>query len=204
MRLVYLQEGRPYTAKELVDKINEQLNPSSKEEPAGDSSEVDELIGLLNHDNAVSFARRLKESMDNGLFGEDEKTVVRETKDGFSFQFVGLYDYMDKDENGKERNLVFFFLPKFIGKESPAWTDETRRNAIRDTVLLAIDRRNRELSRLDNQTDETERHKESILELAVRVLRDYLENGVYTVQRRELEHNGQGEIDWDTLDVISD
>ena len=198
MRLVYLQEGRPYTAKELVDKINEQLNPPSKEEPAGDSSEVDGLIGLLNHDNAVSFARRLKESMDNGLFGEDEKTIVKETKDGFSFQFVGLYDYMDKDENGKERNLVFFFLPKFIGKESPAWTDETRRNAIRDTVLLAIDRRNRELSRLDNQTDETERHKESILELAVRVLRDYLENGVYTVQRRELEHNGQGEIDWDT------
>lgn len=70
-------------------------------------------------------------------------------------------------------------------------------NEERNAVLLAIDRYNRELNRLGEQAGETERH-EGLLELAVRVLRDYLENGVYTKQQRELELNGQGEIDWET------
>jgi len=123
-------------------------------------------------------------------------------------------------------NLTFFFMPKFVDfqegtdcsgelpddeeddsatiadsvKIQKSWQDRVGQfasNNERNAVLQAIDRYNRELDLLGNPAEKTERH-ESLLELAVRVLRDYLENGVYTVQRPEQEHNGQGEIDWET------
>lgn len=125
-------------------------------------------------------------------------------------------------------NLTFFFMPKFIdfnaetdysgdvpedGEDDSslvakgptqdairAWknrVDQFASNKERNAVLLAIDRYNKEINRLGEQAEETKWH-EGLLELAVRVLRDYLENGIYTKQQRELEHNGQGEIDWET------
>ena len=198
IRLVYLREETTYDVntfkKDVLAAIGE---PSETESGKTDLAWLDE-----------TFLGRLKKSMDNGLASKDETTVVRKTKDGYSFRYVGLYDYVDEDEKGTERNLTFFFLPKFVGEAAwKDWEEEDRskrgeirkkRDAIRDTVLQAIDRYKSELSQLDNQTEETEQNKESLLELAVRVLRDYLENDVYTVQRRELEHNGQGEIDWET------
>jgi len=66
----------------------------------------------------------------------------------------------------------------------------------RDAVLRAIDRYNKEQVQFTDQVDVCEKKRESVLELAVRFLRDYLENGLYVVRRRELETNGQGEIDW--------
>lgn len=199
MQLFYLREETPYEAKRLVEIINEQMVS-----PVGEiSRQLDASLAEV-----VAFAERLKSSMDTGLRDDDEITVVKNTKDGYSFRFIGLYDYVDEDEKGTERNLTFFFLPKFVGES--AWKDweekdeskrdaiRKNRDAIRDTVLQAIDRRNRELSKSDDQTEETDERRESLLERAVRVLRDYLENGVYTVQRRELEHNGHGEIDWET------
>ena len=195
MQLFYLREETPYKAPRLVEIINEQ-----RVSPVGEITRLDDLQA-----EAVPFVERLKSSMDTGLRDDDEITVVKKTKDGYSFRFIGLYDYVDEKTG---INLTFFFLPKFVGES--AWKDwkekdeskrdaiRKNREAIRDTVLQAIDRRNRELSKSDDQTEETEERKESLLERAVRVLRDYLENGVYTVQRRELEHNGQGEIDWET------
>ena len=195
MQLFYLREETPYKATRLVEIINEQ-----RVSPVGEITRLDDLQA-----EAVPFVERLKSSMDTGLRDDDEITVVKKTKDGYSFRFIGLYDYVDEKTG---INLTFFFLPKFVGES--AWKDwkekdeskrdaiRKNREAIRDTVLQAIDRRNRELSKSDDQTEETEERKESLLERAVRVLRDYLENGVYTVQRRELEHNGQGEIDWET------
>ena len=141
------------------------------------------------------------------------------------YDYVDIGTDQDK---GTGCNLTFFFMPKFIDfnvetdysgdvpdededDSSPVakgaipstlqtWENQVKRfasNKERNAVLLAIDRYNRELNRLGEQSEETKRH-EGLLELAVRVLRDYLENGVYTKQQRELEHNGQGEIDWET------
>lgn len=209
-KLVYLQEETPYSSTKLVVTINKQLEAETELKGHAASPVTapnwDEAALLDATDPAATdFAERLKKSMDTGLRDDDEITVVKKTKDGYSFRFIGLYDYVDEKTG---INLTFFFLPKFVVES--AWKDweekdkakrnaiRKKRNAIRDTVLQAIDRRKRKLSKSDDQTEETEERKESLLERAVRVLRDYLENGVYTVQRRELEHNGQGEIDWET------
>ena len=203
IKLIYLQEETPYTPTDIIAAINNQLKWKAKVgSPAPDPG--DDKSELLEDSKADSLVQRLKKSMDNGLYDEDETTVVKETKNGYSFRFIGLYDYVDAETNV---NLTFFFMPKFVSEK--AWNDwnpdepnpdaiRKKRDTIRDTVLQAIDRRNRELSKSDDQTEETEERRESLLERAVRVLRDYLENGVYTVQRRELEHNGQGEIEWET------
>ena len=195
LKLIYLQEETPYKPTDLIAAISNQLKweaiagfPAS--DPGEDKSE------WVDDSKADSFVQRFKKAMD-GLHDEDETTVVKETKNGYSFRFIGLYDYVDAETSV---NLTFFFMPKFVSEK--AWNDwnadEPNRAIVRDTVLQAIDRRNRELSKSDDQTAETEERRESLLERAVRLLRDYLENGVYTVQRRELEHNGQGEIDWET------
>lgn len=168
-RLIYLQEGRTYGAEELRGCIAGQL-PESGDEPK-----------WLDGD----FFHRLTETMNRG------PKIVVERGEECTFGFIGLYDYVDEKT---EKNLTFFFMPKFcdIGNMSNVSPES------RDTVLLAIDRYFKELEQQDVQGEDTEPHVESLLELAIRVLRDYLENGVYTVRRRELEHNGQGEIDWDT------
>ena len=194
MKLIYLQEETPYKANDLVDKINSQLTSTPEAAIKGEksSSSSSAKSDAIPEEESNAFVLRLKKAMDNGLADTDEKTVVKKTNDGFSFRFIGLFDYVDEDASGTERNLTFFFVPKFVSK------DQLQDPYVRDTVLLAIDCYKRNLSQLGNQAEETEKHKEGLLELAVRVLRDYLENGVYTVQHRELEHNGQGEIDWET------
>lgn len=171
-RLIYLREGRTYGAEELRRCVQGQLSATG------------EYTSWLDGE----FFKRLATSMNNGI------AFVNESNGMFKFGFIGLYDYTDK-ETGK--NLTFFFMPKFcdIGDGKDVAAEK------RDAVLLAIDRYAKEMKLPEVQGDQPEEQDESLLELAVRVLRDYLENGVYTVQRRELEHNGQGEIDWEmTID----
>lgn len=198
MKLIYLKEGRNYSSDDLGECIKHQL---------GDD------VTWLNSD----FLEGLRESINS----EFKKTVVKGTKGNkFVFHYLGLYDYVDR-ETGK--NLTFFFVPKFIdfqegtdceydedhedesektaSADSHLWDAriaQFHENGERNAVLLAIDRYNKEQSSLAEQKEVSEKRRESLLELAVRVLRDYLENGLYTVQRHELEHNGQGEIDWNT------
>ena len=195
MRLIYLREETPYKANVLVNIINGQLTSTPEATIKGEKSSSSSSANsdAIPEEESNAFVLRLKKAMDNGLADTDEKTVVKKTIYGcFSFRFIGLFDYVDKDASGTERNLTFFFVPKFVSE------DQLQDPSVRDTVLLAIDCYKGNLSQLGNQAEETEKHKEGVLELAVRVLRDYLENDVYTVQRRELEHNGQGEINWET------
>ena len=191
MKLIYLQEETPYKATELVQEMYDQLksDPMQEEGNLVPSAFSEGAGGNLDS----SFLDRLKKAMD-GIPKEDCETVVvrkKSDKTGtyFTFKFIGLFDFID-DVSG--RNLTFFFFPKFVKGKLGTGQESTR-----NTVLLAVDRYNRELNRFGEQAEETKRH-EGLLELAVRVLRDYLENGVYTRQQRELEHNGQGEIDWET------
>ena len=205
LKLVYLQEERVYEVATLRKCIEAQLQSESNRNVENDPKPADSVgtdfdVSKLDK----GFFMRMKEAMDR-LPREDRETSVVETGTNdsgptFKFKFIGLYDYVDRPDGrdaGTDTNLTCFFLPKFIAMpEFEKWPVDP--SEIRDTVLQAIDRRNRELSKSDDQTEETEERRESLLERAVRVLRDYLENGVYTVQRRDLEHNGQGEIDWET------
>ena len=210
LKLVYLQEERDYEVETLRNCIEAQLKSESnrnvEKEPNPSGSGGDGFdVSKLDED----FFMRLKRSMDQ-LPKEGRETTVVEMGTGgsgptFKFKFIGLYDYVDRpdcEDMGTETNLTFFFMPKFVAmpefeKGKTDWLN-TPRDDIRDTVLQAIDWRNRGLSKSDDQIEETEERRESLLERAVRLLRDYLENSIYTVQRRELEHNGQGEIDWET------
>lgn len=202
MRLIYLKEGRNYSTRDLEACVKNQLE--------GDCAWVDS-----------AFLERLRDSINT----EFEKSVVKGTRSGsgtegrFVFHYLGLYDYTDKESG---RNLTFFFVPKFIdfredtdcGYDEDCEGGSVVKNADlrgadnrrveqfsereRNAVLLAIDRYNRKQSSLAEQVEGSEKQRESLLELVVRMLRDYLENGIYTVQRHELERNGQGEIDWNT------
>lgn len=188
MKLIYLQEETPYEVAGLVKSINEQLKPDQKSADEAPVQSTFSEKAEAGFDEA--FFARLKTAM-NQLPREDRETaVVRQSGTNITFKFIGLFDFIDYDTR---TNLTLFFFPKFIDIETLGTGLESARNY----VLLAVDRYKRELNRLGDMAEETEPH-ESLLELAVRVLRDYLENGVYTKQQRELEHNGQGEIDWET------
>ena len=207
MKLIYLKEGRNYTSEDLANCIKGQMETERQ-----NGVDVPLDFGWLSAD----FLERLRESINS----EFKKTVVKGTKGNkFVFHYLGLYDYVDS-KTGK--SLTFFFVPKFIdfqegtdceydedhedesadkeSAQSDSWNqrikqfDESERNA----VLLAIDRYNKEQNVIAEQAEISQKNRMSLLELAVRVLRDYLENGLYVVQRRELEHNGQGEVDWNT------
>lgn len=134
-----------------------------------------------------SFVERLRDSINK----EFDSIVVKENNNGFVFHYIGLYDYVD---SATQKNYTFFFVPKFINDIESFNENDRNRNA----VILAIDRYNKEQTSLTEQTDSLDKKRESVLELAVRFLRNYLENGLYIVHKNELELNGQGEINWET------
>lgn len=168
MKLIYLIEGKNYQSSD----INDSLDPSQR---IDDPKLYD------------SFARRLRDSINK----EFDSIVVKENNNGFVFHYIGLYDYVD---SATQKNYTFFFVPKFINDIESFNENDRNRNA----VILAIDRYNKEQTSLTEQTDSLDKKRESVLELAVRFLRNYLENGLYIVHKNELELNGQGEINWET------
>lgn len=178
MRLVYLKEGCDYGVNDLRRRCFGDSPPDS-----------------VNNDPTAFFGR-LADAMNRG------REIVLRSAGRFTFEFVGLFDFTDEETR---ENLTFFFWPKFVS-ESTLGRFETEkgvpdRDVARNAILMAIDRCHKEMRLPDVSGKRPDAEKESLLELAVRVMRDYLENGVYTVRLRELEHNGQGEIDWnETLD----
>ena len=203
MRLIFLKEGRRYTDDGLIDSVLFQL----------DASRVATEYEWLNR----QFVHELRDAMN-----KERHAAVRGEKTHV-FHYLGLFDFTDSSGH----NLTFFFLPKFLDLKEVDERDEetgevrddrsweaTQDNlesweecldgikpVVRNSILLAIDRYHKEDSELGEETEFAERERESVLELAIRVLRDYLENGAYIVHRAELEQSGQGEVDWDaTID----
>lgn len=177
MHLVYLQEGCSYGVDALRERCFGNARPWAGTE-------------------ADAFFERLADAMNRGA------KIVRRSEGRYTFEFVGLFDFTD---DVTRENLTFFFWPKFVSKGTLERFEKedgvADRDEARNAILLAIDRCHKEMRLPDVSGDRPDAEKESLLELAVRVLRDYLENGVYTVRPRELEHNGQGEIDWnETID----
>ena len=209
MRLIYLKECRRYTVASLQACISLQLGTP---QPDSTSKIEDESIKRLKESINGEFIRRLKDSINK----ECGKTIVRGKGDVIVFHYVGLYDYIDA-----ETNLTFFFVPKFLDVRDSDETDDAEKDEVgnnwaaddftswktcyekfekhgRDVLLRALDRYSKEDSKIADEYEDSDQRRERILELAVRMLRDYLENGLYVVQLRELELNGQGEIDWNT------
>lgn len=219
MRLIYLKEGRHYTAQGLATYVQNLKDSSTTAESNEEYSNLD----------ATSFDERFFERLPESINKEFEKSVVKGKNEGVAFHYVGLYDYVD-EETGK--NLTIFFLPKFLdvkdgdevgddeqAADSKIWEpDREKENRDgktnldvwkeccekfekygRDILIQAIDRYSKEDDvKIVDQVEASENKPKGILELAVRFLRDYLEKGLYIVQRHELELNGQGEIDWQT------
>ena len=228
MKLIYLKEGRKYGVDELRACIRFQLDEADDdakgirtffEEPDAPITQFFERFRKSLNDIKTAIAgdgKTIARKLKGGQY------VFRYVG---LYDYVDIGKDQDKCTG---YNLTFFFMPKFIdfnaetdysgdvpedGEDDSslvangttqdalrAWknqVDQFASNKERNAVLLAIDRYNKEINRLGEQAEETKWH-EGLLELAVRVLRDYLENGVYTKQQRELEHNGQGEIDWET------
>ena len=158
------------------------------------------------------FVHELCEAMN-----KDRHAAVRGEKTHV-FHYLGLFDFTDSSGH----NLTFFFLPKFLDlkevdecdvetgevRDDRYW-EATKENLefwemcckslaveMRNLILLAIDRYHKEGSLIGDEEEVVQCERESVLELAVRVLRDYLENGAYIVHHTELEHGGQGEVDW--------
>lgn len=188
MELVYLKEQRPYTEAELVATIRNQLG----------------LVQVEWVD--LGFCRRMAEAMNFVKRGTNKR--LRKTQ-AFVFYYIGIFDFIDsKGENCTFKNVTFYFAPKFIDVQNrdlrPAEGIRDKEEDLdalqngRDAVLLSIDRWHREEAKLGDQFESSEEKRESILELAVRFMRDYLEKGPYVVSRHELERNGPGEIDWET------
>ena len=202
MRLIYLKEGRRYTDDGFIDSVLFQLGVS-RGAPKYE---------WLNR----QFVHELRDAMNT-----ERRSAVRGEKTHV-FHYLGLFDFTDSFGH----NLTFFFLPKFLNLTDADENDDTGEvrddrnweateknldswkdccNGIkpetRNAILLAIDRYHKEDGRLGEEVEEVRQERESVLELAVRVLRDYLENGAYIVHRAELEQRGQGEVDWDaTID----
>ena len=202
MRLIYLKEGRRYTDDGFIDSVLFQLGVS-RGAPKYE---------WLNR----QFVHELRDAMNT-----ERRSAVRGEKTHV-FHYLGLFDFTDSSGH----NLTFFFLPKFLNLTDADENDDTGevrddRNweatkenldswkaccsgikpETRNAILLAIDRYHKEDGRLGEEVEEVRQERESVLELAVRVLRDYLENGAYIVHRAELEQCGQGEVDWDaTID----
>ena len=196
MQLIYLKEGRRYTDDGLIDSVLFQLGSTRGE------------YVWLN----TCFVRELRDAMN-----KERHAAVRGEKTHV-FHYLGLFDFTDRSGH----NLTFFFLPKFLDLKVEDEHDEetgevrddrnweaTKENLeswkqchtsitaeMRNSILLAIDRYHKEDSELGEEMEVDQRERESVLELAVRVLRDYLENGAYIVHHTELEHGGQGEVDW--------
>ena len=198
MQLVYLKEGRRYTSDDLIKSILFQLVGT-----------CDRVARPWLHEK---FVHELRDAMNT-----ERHSAVRGEKTHV-FHYLGLFDFTDSSGH----NLTFFFLPKFLDlEEADDRDDET--GEVRDdrsweatkgnleawkacygavssehrkSILLAIDRYHKEDSELGEETEVVQQKRESVLELAVRVLRDYLENGAYIVHRAELEQRGQGEVDW--------
>ena len=102
MKLIYLKEGRHYTAQGLAAYVRDRLYASDrvKEEVSGAGITSDN--DLKEYDDG--FFKRLPESINK----EFEKSVVKGKNGVFAFHYVGLYDYVDEET---EKNLTFFFLP---------------------------------------------------------------------------------------------
>ena len=197
MHIICLQEGKAYTLEVLDNEIQAQLRLLE-----GGSKTLEEM-GKGYEDGFIGFVRRLKESLQDDNLTSGDKDEAEEDLEwvrgkSFKIKYIGLYAYSDSKGN----EIILYFAPKFVHAEEGMDDESVRKRREQlldryDRFLLAIDRYQKDQARLDASWMENSDSRVGLLPLVVMLIRDYLEYGLYTVHYNELEHNGQGEINWE-------
>ena len=169
---VLFRELRQYS----LDDIREALGCTSEN--------VDKYVNKLRKYGIVKLVKKGK--LDYADLTNDDLVIADSAEDVsdacYKFDFVGVAAIQDK---------VFFCYPKYISDEKGKNFREEFKLAIR--AIRKKDSKG-ELVHLHNSDEKGSFNK---LALALHVLQDYFDNGVYINTQEIIETNGDGEIDWD-------
>lgn len=92
---------------------------------------------------------------------------------------------------------VFKCYPKYIEtKASLSHYDDTRIDMLLQQIMLVLRVYNSRREKLYSATDEIAQEDFDFLSMAIFFLNDFLENGLYYNEKKSLEVNGVGEINW--------
>lgn len=145
---------------------------------------VDKYVGKLRKYGIVKLVKKKKsdftELTNDDIVIADSAENVSEAC--YKFDFVGVVAVQDK---------IVFCYPKYI--------TDTKKKTSRDEfkrVIKAI-RKYDSKGELVHLHSGDEKGNFNKLALALHVLQDYFDNGVYTNTQEIIETNGDGEIDWD-------
>lgn len=166
--------------------MNEHVSAFFQELETYSKSEIAERLGISIEETKFVIGNLRT----NGILKLKEKgtdkdeignPVVSETDKRFTFDFVGIVECADR---------ILKIYPKYIKRE-PCIAD--MRLAVR-----AIEKtENNKNFVLNIANDNEDRREYNRLSIALYLLKDYFEHGVYRREREVLEKQGQGEIDWD-------
>lgn len=146
------------------------------------SEEAKQYLNTLRKYGIVKLVK--KNSPDFSDMTNDDLLIADSAEDVsgacYKFDFVGVAAVKDR---------VFFSYPKYVADGS----DKEKELKFAIKAIRKYDA-NGELVHLHNHDDKTEHNK---LALALHILQDYFDNGIYTNYQEIIETNGEGEIDWD-------
>lgn len=146
------------------------------------SEEAKQYLNTLRKYGIVKLVK--KNSSDFSDMTNDDLVIADSAEDisgtCYKFDFVGVAAVRDK---------VFFSYPKYVGNNAD--TKKELKLAIKAIRKYDV---NGELVHLHNYDDKTGHNK---LALALHILQDYFDNGIYTNYQEIIETNGEGEIDWE-------
>ena len=171
VKLALFRELRQYT----LDEIRGALGCTSEN--------ADKYINKLRKYGIVKLVKKGK--LDYSDLTNDDLILADSAEDisdsCYKFDFVGVAAVQDK---------VFFCYPKYIANENCENFREEFKLAIR--AIRKKDSKG-ELVHLHNGDEKGHFNR---LALALHVLQDYFDNGIYTNTQEIIETNGDGEIDW--------
>lgn len=180
----YFRELQGYSLQEVTQRLQ------------CDSDIAHKFLKRLQQHGIVKIVQKEKKDYSN-ITNEDVLLVDNAEDAGgcYKFDFVGVIVLGIQISENKGLEKVIFCYPKYI-KES----GENKLSDYREDfkhVLRAIQeygKKNQELVHLYNGSDKGSFNH---LALALHILNDYYENGIYTNIEQIIETNGEGEIDWD-------
>lgn len=164
-------------------------------------SKLKEEITIYNDDKIYKLIDELKkykfikkredysfDELENLLFEENfETTEKNESKDIYFFKYVGIITILE---------VCFIIYPKYISNEDLK-KDEDNSSYLYLKQLLAVIRKYNSNNEQEQINSKDEKGNFSPLALALEMIEDYYENGLYFNEKVIIEENGNGEINWD-------
>lgn len=180
----YFRELQGYSLQEVATRLQCESDIASK------------FLKHLRQHGIVKIVR--KEKKDYSNISNEDVLLVDDAEDAggcYKFDFVGVIVLGIQESENKGVEKVIFSFPKYIKESSENKLSDFREDF--KHVLRAIQeygKKNQELVHLYNGSDKGSFNH---LALALHILNDYYENGIYTNIEQVIETNGEGEIDWD-------